>query len=142
MNVGTLYIKFAEVNGTKPKSLRTGHGTPHRQQKSRARNTILTRLKKSFIGVLSDDFAAVDVREEYATLSLPKKQIRRVGKNNHSKRTIIPKKSRAKNNPNFRSSPRFGLFWYGAPSGTRTLGPLIKSFYKMKNRKGQNEGKE
>ena len=30
-------MKFAEVNGTKPKSLRAGQEKPHRQQKSRAR---------------------------------------------------------------------------------------------------------
>ena len=36
MKVGILYSKTAEVNGTKPKSLRTGREMPHRQQKSRA----------------------------------------------------------------------------------------------------------
>ena len=33
---------------------------------------------------------------------------------------IIPKKSRAKNNPNFGSTPRFGLFWCGEDDRIRT----------------------
>ena len=31
---------------------------------------------KVFMGVFSDDFAAVDIREDYATIADPKKQIR------------------------------------------------------------------
>ena len=38
----------AEVNGTKPKSLRTGQEIPYKQQKSRERSAILTRLSKFF----------------------------------------------------------------------------------------------
>ena len=77
MNVGTLNIKSAEVNGTKPKSLRTGQEMPYKQQKSRERSAILTRLLKSFISVFSNDFAAVDFCEELCYHSRPKKQIRR-----------------------------------------------------------------
>ena len=64
MKVGTLNSKSAEVNGTKPKSLRTGQEMPHRQQKSRARKITLLGSRFVYIGVFCDDFAAVDVREE------------------------------------------------------------------------------
>ena len=63
VGVGTVYIKPAEVNGTKAKSLRTGQELPHRQQKSRAREVSLLSSISLSIGVLSDDFAAVDARE-------------------------------------------------------------------------------
>lgn len=53
----------------------------------------------------------------YAKLSLPKKQIR-MGCFN---RTIIPKKSHAKNNTNLDFLSWFVLFWSGAVEGTRTL---------------------
>ena len=36
-----LFYRSAEVNGTKPKSLRTNQEMPHRQKKSRARNNSL-----------------------------------------------------------------------------------------------------
>ena len=78
MNVGTLNSKPAEVNGTKPKSLRTGPEMPHRRQKSRARKQSLLGSQFVYIGVLSDDFAAVDVREELCYHSRPKKQIQEV----------------------------------------------------------------
>ena len=45
VRVGTLNSKSAEVNGTKPKSLRTGREMPHRQQKSRAREFPYSALK-------------------------------------------------------------------------------------------------
>ena len=83
MKAGTLDSMFAEVNGTKPKSLRTGREIPHRQQKSRARTTFLTRLSIRLYGVFGDDFATVDVREELCYHSRPKKQIRRGSKGNH-----------------------------------------------------------
>ena len=123
--------RSAEVNGTKPKSLRTGQELPHRQQKSRARKLSLLGFQFVYIGVLSDDFAAIDFREELCYHSLTEKaQIRRTGKGTHSKRTVIPKKSRAKNNPNFGSTPRFGLFWCGDPyvNYPNTL-PLIKNCF-------------
>ena len=45
MGIGILNSKPAEVNGTKPKSLRTGREMPHRQQKSRARESPYSALK-------------------------------------------------------------------------------------------------
>ena len=73
VGVGTVYIKPAEVNGTKAKSLRTSPEMPHRRQKSRARKQSLLGSQFVYIGVLSDDFAAVDVREELCYHSRPKK---------------------------------------------------------------------
>ena len=63
-NIGTLNSKPAEVNGTKPKSLRASPEMPYRQQKNRARKTSLLGSQFVYMGVFSDDFAAVDVREE------------------------------------------------------------------------------
>ena len=51
---------------------------PHRRQKSRARKQSLLGSQFVYIGVLSDDFAAVDVREELCYHSRPKKQIQEV----------------------------------------------------------------
>lgn len=73
MNVGALNSKSVEVNGTKPKSLRTGREMPHRQKKSRARMQSLLGLQFVYMGVFSDDFATVDVREELCYHSRPKK---------------------------------------------------------------------
>ena len=73
VGVGTVYIKPAEVNGTKAKSLRTSPEMPHRRQKSRARKQSLLGSQFVYIGVLSDDFAAVDVREELCYHSLSEK---------------------------------------------------------------------
>ena len=73
MNIGTLNGKPAEVNGTKTKSLRTGRRTPRRQQKSRERNASLLGSRFVYIGVLSNDFAAVDLREELCYHSRPRK---------------------------------------------------------------------
>ena len=78
VGVGTVYIKPAEINGTKAKSLRTSPEMPHRRQKSRARKQSLLGSQFVYIGVLSDDFAAVDVREELCYHSRPKKQIQEV----------------------------------------------------------------
>ena len=72
-NIGTLNSKAAEVNGTKPKSLRTGQETPYKQEKSRARTTSLLGSQSHLTGVFSDDFAAVDFREELCYHSRPKK---------------------------------------------------------------------
>ena len=44
----------------------------YKRQKSRARNISLPDSRMVSIGVLSDDFATVDLREDYANLSLPK----------------------------------------------------------------------
>lgn len=46
---------------------------PHIQQKSRARKQSLLGSQFVYIGVLSDDFAAVDVREELCYHSLTEK---------------------------------------------------------------------
>ena len=73
-----LFYRSAEVNGTKAKSLRTSPEMPHRRQKSRARKQSLLGSQFVYIGVLSDDFAAVDVREELCYHSRPKKQIQEV----------------------------------------------------------------
>ena len=66
--------RFAEVNGTKTKSLRTGQEMPYRQQKSQARKTSLLSSQSLYIGILSDDFAAVDFREELCYHSRPEKR--------------------------------------------------------------------
>ena len=73
VNISTLNSEPAEVNATKPKSLRTGRETRHRQQKSRARNGTLLGSQFVYIGVLSDDFAAVDVREDLCKTKPPEK---------------------------------------------------------------------
>ena len=73
VNISALNSEPAEVNGAKPKSLRTGRETRHRQQKSRARNGTLLGSQFVYIGVLSDDFAAVDVREDLCKTKPPEK---------------------------------------------------------------------
>ena len=73
VKVGILNSKSAEVNGTKSKSLRAGREMPHRQKKSQARNKSLLDSQFVYIGVLSDDFATVDFREELCYHSRPKK---------------------------------------------------------------------
>ena len=78
MEIGTLNIKPAEVNGTKPKSLCTNQKMSHGRQKSRARKQSLLGSQFVYMGVFSDDFAAVDVREELCYHSRPKKQIQEV----------------------------------------------------------------
>ena len=72
-NIGILNCKPAEVNGTKPKSLRTKQEMLHGQQKSRIRFDSLLGSKFLSIGVLSDDFAAVDFREELCYHCRPEK---------------------------------------------------------------------
>ena len=67
---------FLSVCGSqrdKAKSLRTGPEMPHRRQKSRARNNSLPDSRSHLMGVFSDDFAAVDVREELCYHSRPEK---------------------------------------------------------------------
>ena len=73
VEVGTLNSKFAEVNGTKPKSLRRSREFSLRTQNNQARNATLLGSQFVYIGVLSDDFAAVDVREELCYHSRPEK---------------------------------------------------------------------
>ena len=62
----------------------------------------------------SDDFAAVDVREELCKTKPPEK----ANSEGYFNRTIIPKKSRAKNNTNLDLSSWFVLFRFGARDGT------------------------
>ena len=57
----------------KDKSLRIGRKLPHRQQKSQTREKPYSALNFVYMGVLSDDFSAVDVREELCYHSRPKK---------------------------------------------------------------------
>ena len=79
MNVGILNSKSAEVNGTKPKSLHCGLvKRACKQKKSRARKLSLLSSQSIYMGVFSDDFATVDVREELCYHSRPKKQIQEV----------------------------------------------------------------
>ena len=74
MKVGTMNSKTAEVNGTKPKSLHCGLvKRACKQKKSRAREVSLLSSISLSIGVLSDDFAAVDVREVLCYHSLTEK---------------------------------------------------------------------
>ena len=68
------------------------------------------------MGVFSDDFATVDVRKELCKTKPPEK----ANSEGYFNRTIIPKKSRAKNNTNFDFSSWFVLFWFGAGGRTRT----------------------
>ena len=73
MEISLLNIKTAEVNGTKPKSLRRRRAKSPTHSKRAEQGTNLTRFLKSFMGVFSDDFAAVDVREELCYHSRPEK---------------------------------------------------------------------
>ena len=74
-----LLCRSAEVNGTKTKSLRYRLvKRACKQKKSRAREVSLLSSISLSIGVLSDDFAAVDVREELCYHSRPKRQIQEV----------------------------------------------------------------
>ena len=73
MEVGVLNSKSAEVNGTKPKSLRYRRAECLTDSKRAEQGLILTRLLKSFMGVFRNDFAAVDFREELCYHSRPEK---------------------------------------------------------------------
>ena len=59
-----LNSKSAEVNRTKPKSLRYKRVKRLVNSKEPSKVVPLLGSQRLFIGVLSDDFAAVDVREE------------------------------------------------------------------------------
>ena len=73
MEIDALHSKFAGVNGTKTKSLRYRLVKRLTSQKRAEQGIFLTRLSKSITGILSDDFATVDVREELCYHSRPKK---------------------------------------------------------------------
>ena len=80
MGVGTLNCKSAEVNGTKPKSLHYGRITSLTDSKRAEQGNFSLLGQFVYIGVFSDNFAAVDIREELCYHSRPKKQIQRAGK--------------------------------------------------------------
>ena len=69
MEISMLNIKTAEVNGTKPKSLRRRRAKSPTHSKRAEQGTNLTRFLKSFMGVFSDDFATVDFCEPRATIA-------------------------------------------------------------------------
>ena len=73
VNIGTLNIKSAEVNGTKPKSLRYTRAKLIVSGKRAEQGISLLGSQSHSMGVLSDDFAAVDVREELCYHSLTEK---------------------------------------------------------------------
>ena len=127
MEIDALHSKFAGVNGTKTKSLRYRLVKRLTSQKRAEQGIFLTRLSKSIIGILSDDFATVDVREELCYHSRPKKRKFR-GQFGISKNSGYFKPE--KKIPSQNSLPltnKFDWVSFGGLSGTRTLGPLIKS---------------
>ena len=73
MKVGILNSKSAEVNGTKTKSLRCGRIKRLINDKRAKQGTSLLSSQSLPMGVLSDDFATVDVREELCYHSLTEK---------------------------------------------------------------------
>ena len=76
MEVGTLNSKSAEVNGTKKNRCVTGAQKALQATKEPSKENTLLGSKSLYMGVFSNDFAAVDVREELCYHSRPKKQIR------------------------------------------------------------------
>ena len=66
-------MKFAEVNGAKTKSLRYRRANCLIDSKRAEQGTRLLGSQFVYIGVLSDDFAAVDVREELCKTKPPEK---------------------------------------------------------------------
>ena len=73
MEIDALHSKFAGVNGTKTKSLRYRLVKRLTSQKRAEQGTSLLHSQSLSMGVLSDDFATVDVREELCYHSRPKK---------------------------------------------------------------------
>ena len=68
-----LFYRSAEVNGTKTKSLRCRRVKWLINDRRAEQGTFsLPDSRMVSMGVLSDDFATVDLREDYANLSLPK----------------------------------------------------------------------
>ena len=68
-----ILCRLAEVNGTKTKSLRCRRVKWLINDKRAEQGTFsLPDSRMVSMGVLSDDFATVDLREDYANLSLPK----------------------------------------------------------------------
>ena len=115
---------------------------PHIQQKSRARQRFLLDSQFVYIGVFSDDFAAVDVREELCYHSLTEKaQIQEVHgtgikpmKESHArrqKRQPIPKRVSGDGSapPRFRFGfpviSLFGFLWRVLGCGARQRAALV-----------------
>ena len=73
-----LPYRSAEVNGTKPKSLRYMRAKRIVSEKRAEQGSSLLSSESRSMGVLSDDFAAVDVREVLCYHSRPKKQMQEV----------------------------------------------------------------
>ena len=69
-----LLCRYAEVNGTKPKSLRMGHVKSSQTAKEPSKETNPTPPQLVYIGVFSNDFATVDIRKGLCYHSRPKKQ--------------------------------------------------------------------
>ena len=70
MEVGILNSKSAEVNGKKPKSLRYRRANNLTDSKRTEQGNSLLGSQFVYIVVFSDDFAAVDFREELCHHSL------------------------------------------------------------------------
>ena len=68
-----LLYRSAEVNGTKTKSLRYTRAKRIVSEKRAEQGNSLLSSESLSMGVLSDDFAAVDVREELCYHSLTEK---------------------------------------------------------------------
>ena len=66
------YIDLRKSTGQRKIVALWARRTAYKRQKSRARNFLLLDSRMVSMGVLSDDFATVDLREDYANLSLPK----------------------------------------------------------------------
>ncbi len=73
MEVGILNSKSAEVNGKKPKSLRYRRANNLTDSKRTEQGNSLLGSQFVYIVVFSDDFAAVDFREELCYHSRPEK---------------------------------------------------------------------
>ena len=112
MEIDALHSKFAEVNGTKPKSLRYKRVNNLTDSKRAEQGNDPYSALKVFLW----EFSATILRpltsaRNYATIADPKKQIREA----YFNRITAPKKSRAKNNTN--SEKEFVLFSHGAETG-------------------------
>ena len=73
MNVGALELGLRKSTGKSQNRCVIGVQNALRTAKEPSKELILTRLLKSFMGVFSDDFAAVDVREELCYHSRPER---------------------------------------------------------------------
>ena len=116
-----ILCRSAEVNGTKPKSLRYRRAEYLTDSKRAEQWKNSCSALNSFIWMFSATILRpLTSARNYATIACRKSKFGGAAKGNQSKRTIMPKKSRVKNNPNFGYFPRFGLFWYGADNRNRT----------------------